>query len=143
MLVGEKCTCSIMILIKFDIASYYPILIPFFSFGPLVWLLVSELFHSSIRGRALGASTIITYLAGAIVSNSFLTVQDTFGEWVPFVIYCILTFLSIIFVALAIPETSNKDPESIHVELTSLWWWQKRESEFENSRDIDISNRVV
>ena len=101
------------------------------SFGPLTWLLVSELFHSSVRGRALGASTIITYLAGAIVSYSFLSVQASSGTWVPFAIYYILTVLSIFFVVVAIPDTAGKDPMSIQDELVELWFWRrmKRKSE--------------
>lgn len=95
------------------------------SFGPLTWLLVSELFQSSIRGRALGAATIITYLAGAIVSYWFLTVQKSVGAWVPFACYYILTLLSIFFVVVAIPDTAGKDPISIQNELVELWFWRK------------------
>ena len=39
------------------------------SFGPLTWLIVSEMFETHVRGRALGYSSIITYLNAALVSH--------------------------------------------------------------------------
>jgi MFS family permease len=97
------------------------------SFGPLSWLITSELFESSIRGRALGFSTIMTYLAGILVSYSFLSVQSTFGQWVPFVGYFVLTILSIFFVVFAVPDTARKDPFTIQTELMEMRFWRKVE----------------
>ena len=60
------------------------------SFGPLVWLMVSELFPSSIRGRALGLSTIISYAAASLVSLTFLTGRSFFNVLsIDDCIYCI------------------------------------------------------
>jgi SP family arabinose:H+ symporter-like MFS transporter len=90
------------------------------SFGPLVWLIVSELFPSTIRGRALGGSTICGYAAASLVSYTFLTGQDV-GLFVPFAIYCFLTLLSIGFTYIYIPDTAGKSPDEIHQELISGW----------------------
>jgi len=49
------------------------------SFGPLTWLVTSELFPSSIRGRALGFATIVTYITAALVSRTFLSLQNAVG----------------------------------------------------------------
>lgn len=38
------------------------------SFGPLTWLVTSEMFETKMRGRALGASTVMTYMFASIVS---------------------------------------------------------------------------
>lgn len=91
------------------------------SFGPLVWLLVSELFPSSIRGRALGGSTVLTYLSASVVSYTFLSGQDIFGPSIPFAIYFVLTMLSIVFAHLSITETAEKTPDVIHAELECMW----------------------
>ncbi len=91
------------------------------SFGPLVWLLVSEIFPSSIRGRALGGTTIISYLSAIFVSYTFLTGQEIFGPSIPFAIYCLLTMLSIIFATLLIPDTAGKTAFTIHTELKRMW----------------------
>lgn len=97
-----------------------------FSFGPLTWLLVSELFPTKIRGRALGATTIVTYMAGSLVSYTFLTVQNKSGPSTPFGIYFVLTSLSIVFSFLAVPDTGNKDPEAIAKEIENMAFWRKR-----------------
>ena len=110
------------------------------SFGPLAWLLVSELFPSSIRGRALGAATIITYIAGVIVSYSFLSVQEQFGEWVPFGGYFILTSISIFYVLVAVPETAGKDLASIQEEIKTLWWWRNEDKKFEA---CEVENEII
>mmetsp|Transcript_38454 Transcript_38454/g.78442 ORF Transcript_38454/g.78442 Transcript_38454/m.78442 type:complete len:560 (-) Transcript_38454:50-1729(-) len=96
------------------------------SFGPLTWLLTSEMFPTSIRGRALGGSTIITYLSASAVSCTFLTGQDLFGPAVPFMVYCIVTLSSVVFAALAIPEMGGKSPEEIEEEMKRMWWWRQR-----------------
>ena len=100
----------------FGVAAGYSI-----SFGPLVWLIVSEFFPSSIRGRALGASSICSYASAALVSYTFLTVQQTYGLAIPFAFYFLLTVLSIIFADIVIPETAGKTPKDIHLELERTW----------------------
>lgn len=99
----------------FGVAAGYSL-----SFGPLVWLIVSELFPSSIRGRALGGSTICSYASASLVSYTFLTGQ-LIGLYFPFAIYCLLTILSIYFSFRYIPDTGGKSPEEIHKELEDVW----------------------
>jgi MFS family permease len=113
------------------------------SFGPLCWLLVSELFPSSIRGRALGASSIVTSISAALVSYSFLSVQQMFGPSAPFIIYFILTVLSIGFVIVAIPDTAGKDTKTIQRELEGGWLWRRKEDNLETFKKIDSSHQVV
>ena len=96
------------------------------SFGPMVWLLVSELFPSTVRGRALAGSTIISYAAAALVSYTFLSFQKNFGLAVPFGLYFVLTTLSIAFTVLAIPDTASMTSEEIMLRLEAMWWWQRR-----------------
>ena len=69
----------------------------------------------------------MTYLAGILVSYSFLSVQSTFGQWVPFVGYFVLTILSIFFVVFAVPDTARKDPFTIQTELMEMRFWRKVE----------------
>ncbi len=100
----------------FGVASGYSL-----SFGPLVWLIVSEIFPNSIRGRGLGLSSICSYASAALVSYTFLSVQKAYGPSIPFAIYFLLTLFSVIFADIAIPETNRKEPEDIHTELEETW----------------------
>jgi MFS family permease len=94
------------------------------SFGPLTWLLTSELFPTEIRGRALGASTIITYLCAALVTRTFLSAQSALGPSSVFGIYCIINTVGIVFAYLAIPDTGEKTVEQIEEALQRMWWWR-------------------
>mmetsp|Transcript_41322 Transcript_41322/g.74488 ORF Transcript_41322/g.74488 Transcript_41322/m.74488 type:complete len:695 (+) Transcript_41322:176-2260(+) len=94
------------------------------SFGPLTWLITSELFPSSIRGRALGFATIVTYMAAALVSRTFLSLQKEIGLAACFALYWISTIVSIALVWLGVPDTGGeKTPEEIEQELNDMWIW--------------------
>jgi hypothetical protein len=94
------------------------------SFGPLTWLIVSELFPSSIRGRALGFATVVTYMAAGLVSNTFLSIQKEFGISTCFALYWTSTAVSIVFAWLAVPDTGGeKSAEEIGEELKRMWIW--------------------
>jgi len=67
------------------------------SFGPLTWLLVSEMFETRFRGRALGVSTVVTYTCAFIVSYTFLSGQKVLGQSGPFVLYTLVTLTSLFF----------------------------------------------
>mmetsp|Transcript_12602 Transcript_12602/g.23641 ORF Transcript_12602/g.23641 Transcript_12602/m.23641 type:complete len:509 (-) Transcript_12602:96-1622(-) len=109
--VGKFCAT----LAVFGIAAGYSL-----SFGPLVWLIVSELFPSSIRGRALGGSTICSYVSASVVSYTFLTGQ-LIGMYFPFAIYGLLTMFAIYFTYRYIPDTVGKSANDIHAELEEFW----------------------
>lgn len=96
------------------------------SFGPLTWLLTSELFPTDIRGRALGTSTIITYLCASLVTYTFLTAQELVGASVVFSCYLFVTVSGLVFAFLAIPDTGGKAVDEITKELDNMVWWQRR-----------------
>ena len=94
------------------------------SFGPLTWLLTSEIFPTEIRGRALGYSTIITYMCGALATETFLYTQSLLGPSFVFGIYCIIAVTSALFGYLAIPDTGGKTVEEIEESLSQMYWWK-------------------
>jgi len=94
------------------------------SFGPLTWLLTSELFPTDIRGRALGASTVVTYLCAALVTYTFLSSQAFFGSTVVFGAYLTVTCLGFLFAYMAVPDTVGKSVEEIDNDLKLMLWWK-------------------
>eukprot|EP00985_Skeletonema_marinoi_P005646 scaffold2449_cov129-Skeletonema_marinoi.AAC.5 len=97
------------------------------SFGPLTWLITSELFPSLIRGRALGFATVITYVAAGIVSRTFLSLQNDIGLSKCFSLYWIATIVAIVFVWLGVPETGNeRTVDVINRDLDCMWVWGGR-----------------
>ena len=97
------------------------------SFGPLTWLITSELFPSLVRGRALGFATVVTYVAAGIVSRTFLSLQNEIGLSKCFMLYFSATIVSIVFVWLGVPETGNeKTVDEINRDLDNSWIWGGR-----------------
>lgn len=97
------------------------------SYGPLTWLITSELFPASIRGRALGFATIVTYMAAGLVSRTFLSLQNAIGLTSCFALYWTATLVSIMLVWLGVPDTGgDRTPEQIAAELNDLWIWGAR-----------------
>lgn len=99
------------------------------SFGPLTWLITSELFPSLIRGRALGFATVITYVAAGIVSRTFLSLESDIGLSKVFSLYWLATMVSIVFVFVGVPETGNeRTSDEINRDLDNIWLWGGRRS---------------
>jgi MFS family permease len=95
------------------------------SFGPLTWLLTSELFPTDIRGRALGATTIVTYSAAAFVTSTFLSSQKWLGGTsFVFALYFVVTAMGLVFAFMAIPDTKDKSVQEIQDDLNDMMWWR-------------------
>jgi hypothetical protein len=94
------------------------------SFGPLTWLLTSEIFPTEIRGRALGYTTIVSYMCAAISTETFLFTQSILGPSLVFAIYCVVTIAGVLFAYLAIPDTGAKSVEQIEESLKQMYWWK-------------------
>ncbi|ACI65487.1 predicted protein, partial [Phaeodactylum tricornutum CCAP 1055/1] len=99
------------------------------SFGPLTWLLTSELFPTDIRGRALGASTIITYFCAWVVTSTFLSAQEWLGASTVFTMYFLVTVAGFLFAIKAIPDTGEKSTREIDDSLDQMAWWRPRRND--------------
>ncbi|GEL95769.1 MFS transporter [Cellulomonas composti] len=89
------------------------------TWGPLVWVLLGEMFPNRIRAAALGVAAAAQWIANFAVSQSFPWLLDAFGAAIPYLIYTAFAFLSFWFVLFKIPETkglSLEQMEGIHVE---------------------------
>lgn len=103
-----------------DNAKYFALLstilyIMFFamSLGPVMILLVSEVFPLRIRGTMMSISMMSNFVFNFTVSLSFLPMLKAFGEFNTFMLFSILSILSIIFVKYVIPETKGITLEEI------------------------------
>ena len=80
------------------------------SWGPLVWVLLGEIFPSRIRGKALGVAAGAQWIANFLITISFpamsaLSLPLTYG------MYAVFAALSFIYVAWRVPETKGMDIE--------------------------------
>lgn len=98
------------------------------SYGPITWLITSELSPSSIRGRMLGFYTVLTHGSAAIVSYTFLSGQEKYGEAFPFWLYFCCSLASFAFIVVAVPETggvTGSDGEDVESLLDDTLFWSK------------------
>ncbi|MCN9243980.1 sugar porter family MFS transporter [Streptomyces sp. RY43-2] len=82
------------------------------SWGPVVWVLLSEMFPDNIRAAALGTALCIHWLAAWVVTSSF----PTLAEWdlsMTYVIYAIFAAFSLLFVLKFVKETKGKTLEEM------------------------------
>jgi MFS transporter, SP family, xylose:H+ symportor len=93
------------------------------SWGPVVWVLLSEIFPNNVRSLALSIAVFIQWVANFAVSQTFPLM--TGNEWLntrfhgafPFMVYAVLCLLAFGFVWKYAPETRNKTLE----EMDDLW----------------------
>ncbi|MCD8025119.1 MAG: sugar porter family MFS transporter [Candidatus Gastranaerophilales bacterium] len=83
------------------------------SLGPVMILLVSEIFPLKIRSVMMSISMMFNFIFNFAVSLLFLPMIKFFGGCKTFTIFAIISFLGIIFVWKLIPETKGKSLEII------------------------------
>ncbi|MCC6355669.1 MAG: sugar porter family MFS transporter [Verrucomicrobiae bacterium] len=83
------------------------------SLGPVVWVVMSEIFPTRIRGRAMSLATVSLWAACFLVSQTFPVLIDAAGGATAFRIYAAFCAVTALFVALAVPETRGKSLEEI------------------------------
>jgi SP family xylose:H+ symportor-like MFS transporter len=89
------------------------------SLGPVVWVVLSEIFPTKIRGRSMAAATMCLWAANSVVTQTFPMMDRneflvrTFHHGFPFFIYGAMCIVCVIFVVACVPETKGKSLEQI------------------------------
>jgi SP family xylose:H+ symportor-like MFS transporter len=89
------------------------------SVGPVTWVILSEIFPTRIRGRAMAIATICLWVANYIVSQTFPMMDanpwlvGTFHRGFPFWLYGVFCAVLLVFVWAFVPETKGKTLEEI------------------------------
>lgn len=90
-----------------------------FSFGPVSWLVLSEIFPAGIKGRAFSITTVINWGTNLFVSLTFLDMLSGIGTSSTFVFYAVVCILALLFVYKYVPETKGRTLEQISAELNA------------------------
>ncbi|NEG69539.1 sugar porter family MFS transporter [Bifidobacterium choloepi] len=93
--------------------------IAFFSgtWGPVMWIMIGEVFPLNIRGLGNSAASVVNWAANALVSVTFPYLLDLFGTGSLFIGYGVICFVSIWFVVKYVFETRNRSLEDIEADL--------------------------
>ncbi|CAL8340329.1 unnamed protein product [Lota lota] len=88
-------------------------------FGPITWLVLSEIFPAGVRGRAFAFTNCFNWAAHLLVTCSFLHVIDAIGLSGTFLLYGTTCVAAGIFFYWMLPETMGKTLEQINEELST------------------------
>lgn len=86
------------------------------SWGPVVWVLLGEMFPNRIRGAALGLAAAAQWIANCAITASFPALGD-FSLGIAYGFYAICAVLSLIFVWRFVEETKGKHLEDMGNEV--------------------------
>ncbi|MCO5556952.1 hypothetical protein L7F22_010507 [Adiantum nelumboides] len=88
------------------------------SFGPIVWLMISEIFPLRTRGRALSITVLLNFAANALVTFSFSPLKAAIGTAATFLVFGIIGVISLIFIIFKVPETKGLSLEEIEANFS-------------------------
>ena len=97
------------------------------SVGPVTWVILSEIFPTRIRGRAMALATVCLWLANFIVSQTFPMMNENawlvgkFHHGFPFWVYGGFCVVEVLFILRFVPETKGKSLE----EIEKMWQPEK------------------
>jgi SP family xylose:H+ symportor-like MFS transporter len=93
------------------------------SWGPVTWVLLSEIFPNQIRGKAMAIAVAVQWIANYIVSSTFPILQKNpvllahFDGGFPYFIYGLMGILAALFMMRWVPETKGHTLE----DMEALW----------------------
>ncbi len=96
------------------------------SVGPVTWVILSEIFPTRIRGRAMAIATVCLWVANYVVSQTFPMMDENnwllekFHHAFPFWLYGIFCVVLVTFVRRFVPETKGKTLEEIEKHWMNL-----------------------
>ena len=82
------------------------------TWGPLVWVLLGEIFPNRIRAKALGVAAAAQWIANFLVTVSFPVFSD-FSLPFTYGLYAVFALLSLLFVFFFVPETKGVELEDV------------------------------
>ncbi len=86
------------------------------SWGPICWVLISEIFPNRIRGQAVAIAVAAQWAANYLVSSTYPMMMEYSGG-MTYGIYGLMSVLSALFVWKFVPETKGKSLE----QMEELW----------------------
>ncbi|WP_323702954.1 sugar porter family MFS transporter [Mammaliicoccus sp. Dog046] len=88
-----------------------------FTWGPILWIVLPELFPMRARGAATGIATLSLSIGSLLVAQFFPMLTSVMGVEQVFLIFAFIGVISMIFVIKYLPETRGRSLEEIEVDL--------------------------
>ncbi|AYA26186.1 MFS transporter, sugar porter (SP) family [Rhodococcus rhodochrous J3] len=83
------------------------------TWGPIMWVMLGEMFPNRMRAVALGISTAANWIANFTVTLAFPPLTSAVGLWFLYGLFAFFALLSFFFVKAKIPETKGMELEEM------------------------------
>lgn len=87
-----------------------------FTWAPLTWVIVGEIFPLSIRGRASGVASSFNWIGSFLVGLLFPIMTAMFSQAAVFAIFGVICLIGVLFVTKYVPETRGRTLEEIEAQ---------------------------
>ncbi|HKJ78350.1 MAG TPA: sugar porter family MFS transporter [Prolixibacteraceae bacterium] len=84
-----------------------------FSLGPVVWVILSEIYPTKIRGRAMSIATMATWIATSIIGQVIPFLLDNLGPAFTFWLFAFFCIPTVLIGWKLMPETKGRTLENI------------------------------
>ncbi|MGD6896737.1 sugar porter family MFS transporter [Bacillus infantis] len=84
-----------------------------FTWAPLTWVIVGEIFPLAIRGRASGLASSFNWIGSFLVGLLFPIMTANMAQEAVFAIFGIICILGVVFIRTCVPETRGRSLEEI------------------------------
>jgi sugar porter (SP) family MFS transporter len=84
-----------------------------FTLAPLLWVVLSEIFPTRIRGAAISIAALAHWVGNFTLTYSFPTIKETLGWANNFWLYGAICAFGFVIIYFVLPETKNKTLEQI------------------------------
>lgn len=81
--------------------------------GPVFWLLISEIYPTTVRAEAMSLATMANWGSNFLVAATFLSLVDHLGMRGSFLLFAALCFVAFLFAGYMVPETRGRTLEQI------------------------------
>jgi SP family arabinose:H+ symporter-like MFS transporter len=88
-----------------------------FSLGPVMWVMLSELYPNRIRGLAIGVIGFVNSFISWVVSQMFPWEVSNLGSAVAFLIFGVIAAVGFFLLFFILPETKGRSLEELEAEL--------------------------
>ncbi|HDU1351078.1 TPA: sugar porter family MFS transporter [Staphylococcus pseudintermedius] len=87
------------------------------SWGPVLWVMLPELFPMRARGAATGIAALVLSIGSLLVAQFFPVLTDVLQVQQVFLIFAVIGIIAMIFVIKFLPETRGRSLEQIEQDL--------------------------
>ena len=87
------------------------------SFGPVLWVMLPEIFPLNVRGTGTGVSALSNWGGNFVVAQAFLPLVALIGRSAVFWILAGICIVAALFIQFLVPETKGRSLEKIEADL--------------------------